>query len=81
MIMETNWLGSKTVCYFRFCPKDREVPINKDAANVAVTHSVLTRTDTAEGRYFGLKSLLMCLLTVRQREFYKWKDGTFTARI
>jgi hypothetical protein len=36
MITETNWLGNKTVCYFRFCPKDGEVPMNKDA----VIHNV-----------------------------------------
>ena len=33
---ETNWLGNKTICYFRFCPKEGEVPIDKDA----VIHSV-----------------------------------------
>jgi hypothetical protein len=31
--MEMKWLGNKTVCYFRFRPKDGEVPINKDAVS------------------------------------------------
>jgi hypothetical protein len=29
MMTETNWLGSKTFCYFRVCPKDGELPVTK----------------------------------------------------